>query len=208
VGAPYRLLIFDFDGTLADTFPAFERAVQEAIPRFGMRAVNSEDLARLRGMSAREIIRFLRLPFWKVPRVGKFVRERMAAERLQLFKGVDEILRTLAEAGLTLAFVSSNSETNIRAVLGPELASLFTTFACGASLFGKASRFRQVLKRTGVAPAQTITIGDEIRDAEAAASAGIAFGAVAWGYTEVTALQRSDPAAVFHTPADLLSLLL
>ncbi len=157
-------------------------------------------------MGAREIIRFLGLPFWKVPRVGKFVRERMAAEPLQLFTGMDEVLPALATSGLTLAIVSSNSEANIRAVLGPKLTSLFATFACGASLFGKASRFRQVLKRTGISPAETLSIGDELRDAEAAKAAGIDFGAVAWGYTDVTALQRSSPATVFHTPADLHSL--
>lgn len=202
----YRLLIFDFDGTLADTFPAFLRAFQEAIPRFGLPAVGPEELARLRGMEAKEIIRFLKLPLWKVPRVGKFVRERMAAEPLRLFPGMEEILPTLATSGTTLAIVSSNSEANIRTVLGTKLAHLFNTFACGVSLFGKAARFRQVLKRTDLPAAETLTIGDELRDAKAAQAAGIAFGAVAWGYTEVTALQQSAPAAVFHTPADLLAL--
>lgn len=202
----YRLLIFDFDGTLADSFPAFEQAFGEAISRFGLRAVDVADIPRLRAMDAREIIRDLGLPLWKVPRVGKFVRERMAARPLCLFAGMERILRELARLGMKLTVVSSNSETNVRAALGPELSALFTTFDCGASLFGKAAKFRAVLRRTGIACEEALAVGDELRDAEAATAAGLAFGAVAWGYTDLAALQRSTPAEVFCEPADLLRL--
>ena len=67
--------------------------------------------------------------------------------------------------------------------MGPALAAQITFFECGASVFGKAARFRKVLRRSGILPADAICIGDEIRDLEAARRAGIAFGAVAWGFT-------------------------
>lgn len=203
----YRLLIFDFDGTLADSFPAFQVVFQEAIARFGLRPVGEDELPTLRGQSAREVIRYLGLPMWKVPRVGKYVREAMAAHPVPLFAGMEEVLRQLASRGVQLAVVSSNSEANVRAVLGPELAGLFATFDCGASLFGKASKFRRVLKQTGRAPREVLTIGDELRDAEAAQAAGLDFGAVSWGYTALAGLERSKPAVVFREPSELLDLL-
>src|SRR6187401_2679699 len=101
----YRLLIFDFDGTLADTFPAFQLAFQEAIPRFGLREVGAVELSRLRGMGVREVIRYLGLPMWKVPRVGKFVRVVMASHPVLLFAGMYGVLRRLAGAGIALAVV-------------------------------------------------------------------------------------------------------
>lgn len=202
----YRLLIFDFDGTLADTFPAFEVAIAEAIPKFGLRPVTAEETRQLRGMSAREVIRYLGLPMWKVPKVGRFVREVMAAHPLRLFDGTETALRQIAAAGVKLAVVSSNSEENVRRGLGRDLAALFEVFDCGASIFGKAAKFRSVAKRTGIAPGDVLAIGDELRDADAAKLAKVAFGAVAWGYSDPQALQQAAPAEVFHTRADLLRL--
>jgi phosphoglycolate phosphatase len=71
-------------------------------------------------------------------------------------------------------------------------------------MFGKAAKFRKVPKRTGIAAAAAIAIGDEVRDGEAAAQAGIAFGAVAWGYANSEALRRLSPALVFDSMADIL----
>jgi len=85
----------------------------------------------------------------------------------------------LADGGLRLALVGSDHEANARLQLG-EAAALFSWFDCGASIFGKATKFRGVVKRAGLTPAQVISIGDEVRDIEAPRAAGIARGALAW----------------------------
>ena len=64
-------------------------------------------------------------------------------------------------------------------------------------MFGKAKKFVKVMRMAGISPAQTIAIGDEVRDAEAASKAGIAFGAVSWGYASTDALRGTRPALVF-----------
>jgi phosphoglycolate phosphatase len=88
-------------------------------------------------------------------------------------------------------------------VLGPELTSLVARFECGMSIFGKASRIRTVLKECGVTPPEAIYVGDQGTDAEAAGKAGVAFGAVHWGFAAIEALRRQGCAAEFVTPADL-----
>ncbi len=75
-------------------------------------------------------------------------------------------------------------------------AGLISCFACGASLFGKAAKYKAVLKRTGTAARDAISIGDEVRDGEAARQAGIDFGAVSWGYASVEALRQAGPVLV------------
>lgn len=204
----YRLLIFDFDGTLADTFPAFLEHMRQTMEHFGLRTIDAQTLDELRGRGAREIIARLGIPAWKVPLLARYMRKLMAvdARQTRLFPGAVDMLRRLADRGQILAIVSSNAEANIRAVLGEQDSALITTFACGASLFGKAAKFRRVLKSTGLAASDALSVGDEIRDLESAREAGIDFGAVAWGYTKIEALQSRSPAAMLHTFEDLLHL--
>jgi len=195
---PYSLAIFDLDGTLADSFPWFLRNVNDVADRFGFRRIAHGDVESLRHAGSREIIGRLEVPVWKLPLIARHMR-RMKAEHLDgipLFPGVEAMLRGLRDGGLTLALVSSDSEANARRQLG-EAAHLFSHFDCGASLFGKAAKFRRVVKRTGVDPAQAISIGDEVRDIEAARAAGIACGAVMWGYAAPNALRALGPNVVF-----------
>ena len=115
------------------------------------------------------------------------------------------MLHSLRDAGLQVAVVSSNSEETIQKILGPEISAAVHQYSCGASLFGKASKLRATLRKAGgIPPPQSIYIGDEIRDAIAAREVGMAFGAVAWGFTTLSALKREKPVLHFKTVADIV----
>lgn len=200
-----QLVIFDFDGTLADTFGWFAAALNKAALRFGFRTLSDADVTMLRGCSNREIIRFLGVPLWKVPLIANHLRHLAAAEAasIRLFPGTGEMLHRLHGAGVRLAIVSSNAEATIRQALGEELAARIDVYECGASLFGKAARFRRVLRRTGIPASAAIAIGDEGRDVDAARRTGIAAGAVTWGYATPDFLLSCQPDALFRSMADL-----
>jgi phosphoglycolate phosphatase len=201
----YTLVIFDLDGTLADTFPWFLRHVNDIADRFGFRRIAPEDVEGLRRAGSREIVKRLEVPFWKLPLIAQHMRQLKAshAHEIALFPGTGDMLRSLWEAGVRLAIVSSDSEANVRRQLGEANAALISDFDCGASLFGKAAKFRRVVKRAGVAPSEAIAIGDEVRDLEAARGAGIAFGAVTWGYAAEEALRAREPDVVFEKVGDV-----
>lgn len=202
----YQLAIFDFDGTLADTFDWFRRAVTLAAQRYRFRVALEHEVELLRSLDARRIARHLGIPTWKMPFIANFMRQHMARElsAIRLFPGVDEALRELRDAGLTLAIVTSNAQDNVRQILGPELWGLFSHVSCGAALFGKRSKLRGVLRRAACHPERAIYVGDEIRDLHAARSAGLHFGAVSWGYTLPHGFTPHAPEWVFST-ADQLS---
>jgi phosphoglycolate phosphatase len=206
----YRLAIFDFDGTLADSFPWFLGVVNDVADEFGFRQVPDEDIDLLRRYDARQIMAHLGLPMWKVPLVARALRARMAAEidRIPLFPGVEELLATLAAGGIELALVTSNSQPNAMRVLGARNAQLFRHFECGASIFGKRSKLRKVLRGSGVAAAQAIAIGDELRDLDAAEAERIPFGGVSWGYARPEALRARQPAELFDSVTDIIARLL
>jgi len=206
---PYSLVIFDLDGTLVDSFPWFLRNVNDVADRFGFRRVADGDVEALRHTSTREILARLEVPLWKLPVIARHMR-RLKAEQaasIALFDGADTMLRTLAAAGLRLALVSSDSEANARVKLG-EAAALFSDFDCSASIFGKAAKFRRILRRAAIDATQAIAIGDETRDIEAARAAGIACGAVTWGYAAPNALKALGPDLVFDRMDDVARVLI
>ena len=202
--APYALVIFDLDGTLVDSFPWFLRVVNDVAREFNFRPIANDDIAGLRRAGARAILKHLELPLWKVPRIAAHLRRMKRAHlgELPLFPGVPGMLDALRSNGIRIALVSSDSEANARLQLG-DSAVHFSDFACGASLFGKAAKFRRIVGRAGIPPPAAIAIGDEMRDMDAANAAGIAFGGVAWGYADPDALRARQPQAWFDTVADI-----
>ena len=205
----YRLVIFDFDGTLADTLPWVLGAMDDVADRFKFRRVREGELDELRHCHAREVMRRLGIPRWKLPMIARYVRDRMAEDidQIQMFPGAGEMIDQLADAGIKMAVVSANGEATIRRVLGAR-AQRITAVSAGVSLFGKRGKLVRMSRMAEVEAARTLVIGDEIRDLNAARSARMAFGAVAWGLTRPDALTVGDPDAVFHQMADIPKLLL
>lgn len=204
----YRLVMFDFDGTLADSFPFFQSVYNGLADQHGLKRIEDGQVAHLRAMGTREIMRHIGMPAWKLPVVAKSFIGMMTenAAGIGLFGGVADALRALADAGVMLAIVSSNSEHNVRRVLGPELSGLFIHFECGMSVFGKAVRIRKVVRQSKVGAAEALYVGDQGTDAEASAKAGVAFGAVAWGYAPAEALRAHAPAEEFASVPAMLAL--
>jgi len=197
----YRLAIFDFDGTLGDTLGWMLDTSDALAEKFGYRKIDRSQLDQLRHLSAREMMKVQKLPALKLPAIAAHFQKLMTADagRIAMFDGVPEMLRALHGAGVRLAIVSSNSEENVRIILGPDLCGLVSMFNCGASMFGKAPKFRKVLKRLEVRPGEAISVGDEIRDLDAAREVGLATGVVCWGYTAPDALKAQKPDHVFET---------
>lgn len=204
-----ELLLFDFDGTVADTLPLFVEAVNDAAARYRFRPIDGDAIPRLRGLGPRAFAEALGLSAWKTPALAHHVRAymRKRAAGVQLFEGIPDVLMRLLDGGRRIAFVTSNAEVTVRSVLGSAIADRVAHFECGAAVHGKARRFRRTLRTLGITPYHALAIGDEQRDARAAAAAGVRFGAVTWGYATPEALASQRPYVIFDSPADLLRLL-
>ena len=157
---PYGLVIFDFDGTLADSFPWFCGILAEVAARYRFRQVGEDEIESLRSMGASAIVRHLGIPAWKLPLITCHMKALAARDiaGIRLFPDIAPMLGELMRSGVPLAIVSSNAEANIRRVLGPDLADGIGHYACGASLFGKARRLKVVIRAAGLAGAAALYV--------------------------------------------------
>ena len=205
-GPPIRLVIFDFDGTLSDSGDWFLSVIDELARKFRFRTIRPEEVDMLRHRSSREVIQFLEISRWKLPMIARYLRKLVGrnAHQIELFPGTPDLLERLAATGVKIALVTSNSEANARKILGPGHAARIDFYACGSSLFGKAPKFRRVLKKMGIPAEHALSIGDETRDIDAAREVGMRAGSVLWGYAAEEALLRTRPDAVFREPQDIL----
>lgn len=204
----YQLAIFDFDGTLANSFPFFASVFNELAAQYRFKPIELHEIEMLRHATPRQIMQHVGMARWKLPLVSRGFIRRMQqnAHQIELFEHIGDSLAFLARSGVRLAIVSSNSKENVAAILGPELFALFAQVHCGMSIFGKSAYLKKMLSKTAIAPQHAIYIGDQETDAEAAAQANIAFGAVSWGYGSLQALRQHQCVLEFITGHDLRQL--
>lgn len=204
----YPLCIFDFDGTLADSFPWLNGVINQVMQAHHLKPLSPEEIDLLRAGDGQRVIQARSLPFWKIPIIARDMRRRMRADARQIhpFPGVASTLQSLADRGARLAIVSSNARENVESVLGAQTCALIQRFECSVPIHGKARVLRRVSRRMNLPPSQAIYIGDELRDLQAARQAGMPFGAVSWGYNTLAALQSGQPEEVFTRFEDILTL--
>src|SRR5262249_29729258 len=146
------------------------RVFNQIAEKHGFRGIDPDLASTYRSYDARQMMKLVGLPAWKLPFVARSFISLMKenAASIPLFDQVDDMLLHLANRGATLAIVSSNSYDNASRILGPANTRLISQFECGVSIFGKASRIRKALKKAGIPSGEAIYIGDQVADLEAA----------------------------------------
>jgi phosphoglycolate phosphatase-like HAD superfamily hydrolase len=198
-------VIFDFDGTIADSFVESLAAYNRIAPRLRLRTIQDHELPGLRRMGAGELLRVLGIPMWKLPRLMIAARADLHDHfhSVKPIPGIAEALRDLSEAGCHLAIVTSNSEENVRQFLTRHQIADFQTIVAGSSIFGKATRLRRLVKFARADRATTVYVGDTVPDVRAAREARTFAVAVAWGFNDRAPLEVEVPDALVESTRQL-----
>ena len=200
-------IIFDFDGTIADSLGYI---VDFMAKEAGKQPLTAEEKLILRGLSLTAIARHLGLPWWRLP--GLYFKGRRLMEHaikdLRPFDGMSNLIKKLHAEGHELFIVSSNSVHNMRTFLRRQnLRTSFLEIYGGVVVFGKAPALRQLLKDQNLELKDAVYIGDELRDVQAAQSIGLRTIAVTWGFADKFDLKAQRPTAIVDTPKELMQIL-
>jgi 2-phosphoglycolate phosphatase len=191
-GSPYKLVIFDFDGTLADSVPSIHRNINIMAKMYGKPAVPSRRVIGAVGMGIGTMLGQIFKPV-----IGKMGIDRVRADyvrlyrknhnyKMRLFPGVKGLLRHLKASGATLMIISNK--------LG-----FFVKSSCNYT--GIRKYFREIIgrgelkkdkpdpypvlyamKKYGATRENTLFVGDSQYDAECAKRAGVRFAYYSKGY--------------------------
>nr|WKN34077.1 HAD-IA family hydrolase [Tunicatimonas sp. TK19036] len=203
-----RTLVFDFDGTIADTLPRILAISNRLSSEFGYRKLPDEAIELFRGKRSREALEQLQIPMIKLPVIARRMKAELQKE-IHLLKPIASVKEVICELAphYRLGIVTSNSLPNVEQFLEANEMAFFDFIHSSSSLFGKSSVLRGVLRSRRLLQEETIYIGDETRDIEAAKKSGIDMIAVSWGANSAEVLASLQPQFLIHQPKGLLALL-
>jgi phosphoglycolate phosphatase len=204
----YAFVLWDFDGTLADTFTIMVKAYNALAQTRGFHPIDDPESAHR--LDPLALLRRLGIPLARLPTVvaGVLAAVRREMPNVPLFPGVAGVLEALGRSGLRMAVLSSNSRENVLACLRANGAQDYFEAVVGyRRVFGKGRAIRRLIRTRGFEGRRAIYVGDEVRDVAAARQAGIDIAAVTWGYNtrELLAAQGAD--FLVDSPDELLALL-
>jgi phosphoglycolate phosphatase-like HAD superfamily hydrolase len=203
-----KVFIFDFDGTICNSYHAAIRVINAQSDRFHYRKIEITELDELRNQSMQQLLRSFGISRFRLPRLVHALRKEFNQEVLAVapFVGIREILLDLKNKGHIIGILSSNSEENVHQFIKKNNLEFFDFIWGGSSLFGKDKVIKKLLKHLRVSIHQTVYVGDEVRDIEAAKKVGITMVAVTWGFNSKTLLASYLPDFLVNSMDELKAL--
>lgn len=201
-------VVFDFDGTIAETLSAGVDILNRLSGEFGFRPVKREEIDNLRGKTLSEVLKIFHISFLKLPVLVSRVKKEMAKsiEQIKMVPGIKNAIDEVKSVGLSAGMLSSNSEDNLEKFCAKNDLS-FDFIYSGGSIFGKDRVIRKMMRREKLGAKKIIYVGDEVRDIAAARKTGVRIVSVSWGFNNRSILEKACPDFLIDRPAEILPII-
>jgi phosphoglycolate phosphatase len=205
-----KTIIFDFDGTIADTLDATVRIYNRIAPEFRCKTINQKDQKIFRAKRLQEFFRDYGVTNIKLPFLLICIKKELRSQILDIkpINGIAQALKEIKVAGFNLGIMTSNSKDNVEMFLiTNDLSEIFDFIYSGNNIFGKDKVIDRLLRENRIEKETVVYVGDETRDIDATKKVKIPIIAVSWGFNTKNALKTLKPAKIVDHPKDLFDCL-
>ncbi|MEA5510851.1 HAD-IA family hydrolase [Crocosphaera sp. UHCC 0190] len=205
-----KVIVFDFDGTLADTYDTFVEIANGLSAEFGYKPVDRQEQEKLKHLSMKDLIKQSEISPLKIPFVLQRVKSELnhKIQDLQPINDIPSCLQQLKVQGYLLGIITSNAEDNVSIFLKNHgLEQLFDFIYAGINLFGKHKILNKLLKQHKLRSDEVMYIGDETRDINSAKKSNVQAVAVTWGFNSPEVLSKHQPDFLINHPQELITII-
>jgi len=194
-----RLIVFDFDGTIADTINLIFEIFNCLASKYGYEKISIKKFNRLRGLSSLEALKEMRFSWWRLPFILFLSRregKKIVGQKILTvnpFKGMISFINYLKDNDCYLGIVTNNAGANVKSFLEKYGLDQFDFVIENKNLFNKNKALYKAIKNYSLPKNSIYYVGDEVKDVCAAKKNGIRSVAVTWGYNTAKRLAQEKP---------------
>lgn len=207
----FKYLIFDFDGTLADTEFIYFEAYKRIYRRFDLPKFTKAELIKFKSSKIKDLITEYKIGPVKLLKITQALNQEITSliSQANFYPDIKKILLVLKKDHV-LGILSSSHLSNIESFFNQQnlpLDNVFTFWRCEKDLFTKDRALTALIKKYKIPRKELLYFGDQVRDIEACQRVGVAVAAVTWGFASEELLINAQPNFLLNQSSEILDLL-
>ncbi len=207
-----KFVIFDFDGTIADTMPfSFSRSL-ELLRKEKIDLPEKEIIKKIKSNNYFELMKEFKLSWLRIPFMLQIVKQTQRdlysqIDKIKIFSGIKKLLKGLKNNNYQIGILSSNMQRNVNKFLRTKKLNFFDIVYCESNILGKDKTIKKMMRKYNLKPEEIIYVGDEIRDIEACKKVGVNMIGVSWGLHTIEALKKNGVDYIVKKPSEILKII-
>ena len=200
-------VVFDFDGTIADTSPLLPQIVNEVLDHYDKPTLSDEDLDRYMSMRWKDAVKEYGIKFRELPKLALTAQKMMQKQlnNVVLCEDMKEVLTSLSK-NYTTNIISLNSKENIQQVMDNHNIKTIEKIFSTKGKVTKNKILKKYMKQFNIKKHEIIYVGDELGDIEACKENDIKVVAVTWGFDSKEVLSSGNPDYLVDSPQEIANI--
>lgn len=202
-------VIFDFDGTLANSVDLIFDLYNSHADEFGYLPVERTEFSSLRRMGYTKAMRLKKIKARKIPKIAVVLSREMQKKMNAVipYTGIVNVLEKLQQDGYSIGVLTSNQASLVQEFFKKHNFPEFDFVVSEKTIFGKHKALKRIFKSYGLKKEEVVYVGDEPRDVVASNKAGVKVIGVLWGLGGAEGFEKDTPDFSAKKPEEILKII-